>query len=212
MGRLLAIVSSYHQPRSARLRGSEPRPRSGYTPCSMSDAEDELASLEKEALHELEAASADPPGGLIPSFRLWHYPADGTWVTWVLFIPTEVEPWISEGIVRQVWWNRPAALARQATDPLMGTVEATVGAKDLHHLLGRAAHIKVDCSALTRGSLSITEFGLEGFINPFLESAIIDRLEWDHPVPYEVRTVMTWYSRAHAILERCAGAPPGAAF
>jgi hypothetical protein len=132
------------------------------------------------------------------------------WVTWVLFVPPEVEPWFSEGIVRQVWWNRPDGFARRAISPTSGKVEATVGAKDLHHLLGRAAHIKLDYSALTRGSLSVTEFGLEGFFNPFLNTDLLERLEWEHPVPYELRTVMTWYSRTRAILDRSVGAPPGA--
>lgn len=174
----------------------------------MADSEEDPDLLEKEGLHELEACSEEPPSGLIPSFRIWHYPPDGIWVTWVLFVPPEVEPWVSEGIVRQVWWNRPQDFGQKAASPSLGKVEATVGAKDVHRLLGRASRIELSYAFLVRGSPSVTEFGVEGFDS----SASPDRLEWDHPVPYDLRTIMTWHSRARATLERCAGAPPGTRF
>jgi len=172
--------------------------------------------LEKQALRELGAAAESPPTGLIPSFRLWHYPLEEPWVTWVLFIPPNLEPWVSEGVVRRVWWNQPEDVERLAKAPSvgghpapsMGSAEAMVSARDLHQLLGRASQVNLDFVSLVRGPLSVAEYGIEGFRS----QASPDRVEWDSPVPWELRTVMTWFSRARGILERSvpAGKPPSA--
>jgi hypothetical protein len=120
----------------------------------------------------------------------------------VLFVPPEIEPWVSEGKVRRVWWEAvaDAACEPKAGKPTIRMQEATVGAEDLHHLLGRAAHITLYEDAPNRARETIAQFGVEGFKGSH------QRVEWDPPVPVGVRTIAIWHSRARGIFERCLAA------
>lgn len=166
--------------------------------------EEAVGSLERDALRELGAASEDPPPDLIPTFRLWHIPRNGLWMTWVLFIPDDLKPWSSEGVVRAVWWDRPEELARLPNEPSMEMKEAIVGPQDLHHLLGRASWVNLDYERIVHGPLSTSEFGIEGYRN----RASYERVEWSMPIPPGMRAIMAWYSKARGILERRLSASP----
>ncbi len=160
--------------------------------------EDPLESLVPEALRELGAAATDSPSNLTPSFRIWHYPQIGPWITWVLFVAEDSEPWVSEGLVRAVWWDRPEDLKAPPEEPSLGLKEAIVGPQDLHRLLGRASWVNLDYERIVHGPLSASEFGIEGFRN----RASTERVEWESPIPSGLRAIMAWHSKARGILER----------
>lgn len=172
-------------------RGGYEQWEPGYTPdMILPSDENEFAT---SAVRAFEAAHEDPPEPLVPSFRLWHYPRKGPWVTWVLFVPPGVEPTEADGKVRERGWDRPA--------PGLWTREAVVPAADLRRTLSRAAHTALLGDHLRSHAAfpDWAEYGIEGFSS----ARAPDRIQWESPVPYPFRTLAVWYSRARALLQEC---------
>jgi hypothetical protein len=158
----------------------------------MGDPELERA---KAAVRAFEDGSLDLPEGLTASFRLWHYPQQGPWITWILFVPTGGEPYETDGAVREIGWNRDTA----GPEPDLWAREAVVPAATLRRALTRASQIALLQEAVgTEAFPDWTEFGIEGF------SAVGSRrVQWEAPVPYPFRTIAVWFSRTRALLEGC---------
>jgi hypothetical protein len=147
--------------------------------------EQELAA---SAVRAFEEARENPPEGLVVCFRLWHYPREGPWVTWVLFVPRGRED--SDGWVREVGWNRPAS------ELDLFTREAVVPAAALRRILSRASHLNLIDEHRSSSSAfpDWTEFGIEG-------DSPSRPVQWEAPVPYPFRTMAVWYSRARGMLQ-----------
>ena len=165
----------------------------GYTrSMSLPPDEHELAT---SAVRAFEEAHENPPEDLVPSFRLWHYPRKGPWITWVLFVPPGGEPVETDGKVRELGWDRPAP------GPELWTRDAVVPAADLRRTLSRAGRTALLGDHLrSRAAFpDWTEYGIEGFSS----TRAPDRIQWESPVPYPFRTLAAWYSRARALLRDC---------
>ena len=164
----------------------------------MGDPVDPEMERAKAAVRAFEDAGL-APGGLVASFRLWHYPQKGSWVTWVLFVPPGGEPYEEDGRVREMGWNRDAA----GPEPEVWTREAVVPAAVVRRAVSRASRTALVDDHLGSSQIfpDFTEYGIEGYAR----SGTTYRIQWETPVPYPFRTLAVWFSRTRGLLENRLG-------
>ena len=151
----------------------------------------------KAAVRALEDACLEAPGGLLASFRLWHYPREGPWITWVVFVPSGGPPYESDGAVRERGWTRQGTPA----GPDLWSREASLPPATLRRALSRASHTALveDHRTSSHAFPDWTEFGIEGFGR----TTTPQRIQWEAPAPYPFRTLAVWHSRTRGLLQDC---------
>ena len=161
----------------------------------MAESADPEVERTRAAVRAFEEGAADVPSGLVASFRLWHYPRQGPWITWTLFVPPGGAPYEDDGVVREIGWNRDVPGA----EPDLWSREAVVPAATLRHALSRAGHTALLPEAVgTEAFPDWTEYGIEGYAQGRSQ-----RVQWEAPVPYPFRTLAVWYSRTRGVFENC---------
>jgi hypothetical protein len=171
------------------------------------DPDSRFALLERRAIGALEDAVHRVPSHLVPSFRLWHYPPVGPWISWVLFVPPELDFRNGEARVRALRWDADGdkekiALSlrrRPSGNPSIVEAEAPLEPGVVEQLFRLAS----ECGLVLREILpsyarpTLTEFGIEGYVIRSRPS----RVEWGRPVPPGLGVIAAWYSRARAAFE-----------
>jgi len=166
------------------------------------DVDRERVELSRRA-YEAMAASLDPsPPNLIPSFRIWHYPAAGPQLSWVVFQARADDPLDQVPRVRCVRWDRDADLERLALAhkrrrnpaPSIRISEADLDPKILAEHVAKVKAFSAPRSSMGHPYLSDhhPEFGLEGFDVEGNDGWPIVRIEWERDPDLTLSRLAKW--------------------
>ncbi|HLF95166.1 MAG TPA: hypothetical protein VJB14_16995 [Planctomycetota bacterium] len=169
----------------------------------------DFLELSRRAYEAFALAYTPGPPELIPSFRVWHYPAAGPLVSWVVFQCRVGVSRATNPIVRRTTWDRDSDLERLAIqtrrrprlDPTLATKEAELEEGRLARFVDEASKL-----AVPRGSVKTPyvseqrlEFGLEGYDVEGRDGRPRVRIEWDRepsprlwPITEWARQVRDW--------------------
>jgi hypothetical protein len=172
------------------------------------DAESRFEVLSRRAIAILEGGADRAPSGVVPSFRIWHYPETGSWSSWTLFVPPGMDFDRGPAWARETRWDAdgdrahiPAGLRPSITEHerelAQGIAERILREGSFLGLALRNVVKPFERAILTR-------YGIEGYAS---ESNSI-RVEWDSPVPVGLGSIAAWYSRTRAALSRGLSSPP----
>ena len=163
------------------------------------------AELARRAYTAMASSFSPAPPHLIPSFRLWHYPAAGRHISWVVFHRRIEDPLGGMPILRRLVWDRDADLQRLVVGthlrpkrhPSLVTLDVEVDPVHLASLM-----VEVNGMALPPRRIILPylsdhqpEFGVEGFDVEGNDGKPIVRIEWDPPVPLPLEPIAGWAGR-----------------
>lgn len=152
------------------------------------------------------AGSFSPcPAHLIPSFRVWHYPAAGPQISWVIFHRRLDDPLGEVPVVRRLIWDRDRDLEclgaglrrRPRLEPALSMTEAELDAALLAFLMSEAGGLALPRHRLVPPYVTDhrPEFGLEGFDVEGWDGRPVVRIEWDRNPPLQLEAVVGWTAR-----------------
>lgn len=167
-----------------------------------------LVELTVRAVKVLEQAETAGPASSIrgrrPKLRLWHYPAQGAYVSWTLFTPNPMVrelSWDRSGDSHKILEGEGDSLRRGGRlDPSVGLRDADVPPEELANLMKCASAIDLGQGVLQDKASTVAAFvfGLEG-----CAASARTRLEWSREVPPSLSEVADWAMLMRAFLRQC---------
>jgi hypothetical protein len=166
------------------------------------DAESRYEVLSRRAIAILEDGTERVPNGVVPSFRLWHYPATGTWFSWTLFVPPGMDFDRGSAWARESSWDADRDREHSPSDlqPSITEYEGGLAQEIAHRILREGSFLGLAMRQVVKPfeRSTLTRYGIEGYAmksNPI-------RVEWDSPVPVGLGAIAAWHSRTRAALGR----------
>jgi hypothetical protein len=166
------------------------------------DAESRFAVLSRRAIAILEGGADRVPGGVVPSFRLWHYPETGPWSSWTLFVPPGIDFDRGPARVRESSWDADGDRECNPADlrPSIREYEGDLAREIAERILREGSSLGLALRQVLKPfeRSTLTRYGIKGYA----ASSHPLRVEWDSPVPVGLGAIAAWHSRTRTTLTR----------